>query len=88
MSSCFHLGCRIADHRVAIEVHVEGGLSVEEAVGASGMNGDVLSVPVGVEIPFGHASIGMGPDDFVLTIDGFSGELRPAQEELPTCLPK
>ena len=42
------------------------------------MDGGGLMVPVGIDIPFGQASIGMGPDDFVLTIDGVSRDLGPA----------
>ena len=44
----------------------------------SGMSVVAGVVPVGVDSPFGHASVLMGPDDFLLSIDGFSGDLRPA----------
>ena len=34
--------------------------------------------PVGINIPFGHGAVGMGPDHFVLSADGFSSYWRPA----------
>ena len=48
------------------------------------MDGAALLVPVGVNIPFGHAAVGMGPDDFVLAVDGVSGDLRPTLERAIT----
>ena len=41
------------------------------------MDGVAGIVPIFINIPFGHASVLMDPDDFVLTVDGFSGDLGP-----------
>ena len=42
---------------------------MEDAVGVT---------PAGINIPYGHVAVGMGPDQFVLATDGFSGNRRPA----------
>ena len=60
----FNGGVGASDHTIVVEVHIEAGFSGKEAIGASRVNRVALQVPVGINVPFGQASVLMYPDDF------------------------